>query len=167
MAKVKENHVPIINFLMEKGIIWRSSNFYFFKGEDHIKKGDYSGAIIAYSNAIMKKPLESNFYNARGIAYTKLKKFQSAVEDFDEAIKLEPKKAEFYFNRWQVRAVLDGYQKAINDYEKALKLDKKYSSIDFPEDLDFKCEGCFSYLNLRGAAKEGRKDIEGASVMST
>ena len=58
---------------------------FFIQGEEKYKKGDYQGAIAAYTQAIVLNPNYSEAYNGRGNARYRLADYKAAVADFNEA----------------------------------------------------------------------------------
>ncbi|MDA0315752.1 MAG: tetratricopeptide repeat protein [Bacteroidetes bacterium] len=60
-------------------------------GNEAFKKGDFSSAIIAYSESLKTNPKDVNLLFGRGRAYQELEKFFEAQQDFEKALNLEPK----------------------------------------------------------------------------
>ena len=58
---------------------------FFIRGEDKYQKGDYQGAIQAFSQAIVLNPNYAQAYNNRGTARRTLGNSQGAVADFNQA----------------------------------------------------------------------------------
>jgi tetratricopeptide (TPR) repeat protein len=58
---------------------------FFIQGNDKYEKGDYQGALAAYSQAIVLNPNYVEAYNRRGIARRALGDNQAALADFNEA----------------------------------------------------------------------------------
>lgn len=60
------------------------------RGNECIKTGNFSEAILHYSFAIKLNPNEATFYSNRSLAFLKLKQLYYANEDADKAIQLKP-----------------------------------------------------------------------------
>jgi len=58
---------------------------FFLRGEDKYQKGDYQGAIVAYTQAIALNPNYAKAYYNRGIARDDLGDKQGAVGDYNQA----------------------------------------------------------------------------------
>ncbi len=95
---------------------------FYAEGEDKYKKGDYPGAIEAYSQAIQLNPNNAQAYNERGNARYMLGDKQAALTDYDQALKIDPNYAPAYTNRGNARDDLGDKQGAIADYDKSLKI---------------------------------------------
>lgn len=60
------------------------------RGNECIKAGNFTEAILHYSNAIKLNPNEATFYSNRSLAFFKLEQLYYANEDADRAIQLKP-----------------------------------------------------------------------------
>lgn len=60
------------------------------RGNECIKAGNFSEAILHYSCAIKLNPNEATFYSNRSLAFLKLEQLYYANEDADRAIQLKP-----------------------------------------------------------------------------
>lgn len=60
------------------------------RGNECIKAGNFSEAILHYSFAIKLNPNEATFYSNRSLAFLKLDQLYYANEDADRAIQLKP-----------------------------------------------------------------------------
>jgi tetratricopeptide (TPR) repeat protein len=58
---------------------------FLIQGEEKYDKGDYQGAIAAYTQAIVLNPNYAEAYNGRGNARYRLGENKAAVADFNEA----------------------------------------------------------------------------------
>lgn len=67
------------------------------KGNALFKKGDFAGAVKAYTESIKRDPNDPKGYNNRANAYTKLAALPEALKDAETAIKTDPK-----FSEWPV-----------------------------------------------------------------
>lgn len=66
------------------------------RGNECIKAGNFSEAILHYSYAIKLNPNEATFYSNRSLAFLKLEQLYYANEDADRAIQLKPEWAKVY-----------------------------------------------------------------------
>ena len=62
----------------------KAENF-FIQGNEKYQKGDYQGALAAYSQAIVFNPNYAQAYNNRGSARRTLGDSKGAVADFNQA----------------------------------------------------------------------------------
>ena len=62
----------------------KAENF-FIQGNDKYQKGDYQGAIQAFSQAIVLNPNYAQAYNNRGVACRALGDKQGAIADYNQA----------------------------------------------------------------------------------
>lgn len=60
------------------------------RGNECIRKANYSEAILHYSFAIKLSPTEATFYSNRSLAFLKCNQLYYANEDADKAIQLKP-----------------------------------------------------------------------------
>jgi len=77
----------------------QTSDDYNKQGKAKLQKGDYSGAITEFNNAIL---LNSSFYEAyynRGQAKSKVGNHHGAIMDFSKAIEINPNYSEAYCER--------------------------------------------------------------------
>lgn len=97
------------------------------QGEELRKKGDFDGAIKAYTESIQ---LDPNFpwpFNNRGLARAAKGQYQEALQDYAEAIRLDPNYAFPHNNRGLTYAAMNDLDNAIKDYTKAIQIDLVYT----------------------------------------
>jgi tetratricopeptide (TPR) repeat protein len=92
------------------------------------KRGDYSGALDSYNQAIGQAPNNSEAYKNRGILkYRYLNDIPGAMADYTKAIELNPRSAYAYDHRGYLQANrLNDISAALTDFNKAIELDPKF-----------------------------------------
>jgi tetratricopeptide (TPR) repeat protein len=95
---------------------------FFAQGNEKYEKGDYQGAIAAYSQAILLNPNYAPAYVGRGNARDDLGDNQGALADYNEALRINPNDADAYYNRGVTRSRLENRQGALADYNEALRI---------------------------------------------
>ncbi len=105
---------------------------FFIQGNDKYEKGDYQGALAAYSQAIVLNPNYVEAYNRRGIARRALGDNQAAIADVNEALRINPSDALAYYDRGIARVRLGEFQDAIADYSEALRINPN-AGLRLPE----------------------------------
>merc|ERR1712002_879255 len=92
------------------------------KGNDMFTKGDYPGAVKAYSEAIKRNPEDAKIFSNRAAAYSKLMEFNLALKDCDKCIELDPNFIKGHIRKGHICIALKNFQKAIEAFEKAQSL---------------------------------------------
>lgn len=93
------------------------------RGLDKYSKGDVSGAIKDYNQAINLKNDYAEAHYQRGLAYSKLGITQKAIEDFDKALELKDDYIDAYMDRGILRTTeLDNAKGAIDDFSRIIAL---------------------------------------------
>lgn len=88
-------------------------------------KGDFDGAIAAYTEAIRLNPENAQPYSGRGQAYLRKGEFDKAIADYTEAIRLEPQSARAFGGRGWCYEQKGDNRKAVADFAQAKKLEYK------------------------------------------
>lgn len=78
------------------------------EGNALFKKGDFAGAVKAYTESIKRDPNDPKGYNNRANAYTKLVALPEALKDAETAVNVDPK-----FSKWSIW--VSGYRLATID----------------------------------------------------
>jgi len=119
------------------------------KGNEKFKAGDFSSAVVNYTEGIKRNPLDPKILYNRAACYTKLLTFDLALIDCEECIKLDGTFLKAYVRKGKVFQAMGLYSKAADVYKEALKLEpdnsdalegcricfqRLYSSIS-PEDI--------------------------------
>jgi tetratricopeptide (TPR) repeat protein len=117
------------------------------------EKGDFDGAIAAYTEAIRLDPQNAPVYSGRAYAHFKKGEFDQAIVAYSEAIRLDPKYAEAYCNRGLAYGKKSDQDKAIADFTEAIRLN--------PEDAEaYYNRGC-TYVK-KGDHDKGINDFTAA-----
>jgi len=94
----------------------------FYAGSIKYQKGDYKGAIIDYSKAILLNSNNFEPFLLRGLAKIELGDFRGAILDYNQAIQINPNYDEAYINRSYAKAKLNDFTGQILDLNFAIKL---------------------------------------------
>jgi|KBSSwiStaDraftv2_1062776.scaffolds.fasta_scaffold201093_1 tetratricopeptide (TPR) repeat protein len=92
----------------------------YWTGNDRFNKGDYRGAIEAYSKAIAADPMNFAAWFHRAASHDFLKEYDLAIADFDRAVRIVPGFSKAFHYRAHVYSKLDSLDRAIADYDSAL-----------------------------------------------
>ncbi|XP_067625937.1 stress-induced-phosphoprotein 1 [Eurosta solidaginis] len=93
------------------------------KGNELFKKGDYSGAVKHYSEAIRRNPDDPKLYSNRAACYTKLAAFDLGLKDCETCIQLDDKFIKGYIRKGKILQGMQKSSKAAAAYSKALEID--------------------------------------------
>ncbi|XP_065660585.1 stress-induced-phosphoprotein 1 isoform X2 [Hydra vulgaris] len=93
-------------------------------GNQLFKKGDYPGALKAYSESVKRNPEDARVFSNRAACYTKLAEFGLALKDVETCLVLDPKFIKAYLRKGNIALLMKETAKAREAYEKALELDE-------------------------------------------
>ncbi|SJX62428.1 probable STI1-Hsp90 cochaperone [Sporisorium reilianum f. sp. reilianum] len=93
------------------------------RGNDLYKKGDFPGAVAAFTEAIKRDPSDPRGYSNRASAYTKLAALPEALKDSEEAIRVDPKFVKGYVRKANVLFSMKEYTKAMEACQQAESVD--------------------------------------------
>jgi tetratricopeptide (TPR) repeat protein len=93
------------------------------QGDRLLQKGDHTGALQAYGEAIALEPEHPLAYIRRGDAHRAKSDYDRALTDYDRALQLDPLSALALNNRGLTRSKQGAYDQAIADYTAALRLE--------------------------------------------
>jgi tetratricopeptide (TPR) repeat protein len=124
-------------------------------GDVRQTKGDWDGAIAAYTKAIELKPDDEDACRNRGDAKQGKNDWDGAIADYTKAIELKPDDEGAYRNRGDAKQRKRDWDGAITDYTKALELKPDDEDAYFNRSLAKKAKG-----NLEGASADHSKAIE-------
>ncbi len=158
-----------------------SSDFYYERGLNKIKSGDFNAAISNFNKAIEKNPRDADAYINRGYAKHQSGDLYGAISDFNKAIEIDPRDAISYNNLGWSKNDLKDYQGAIFDLNRAIEINPKYGNAfynrgrskyylndaygaisDFNTAIKYQPTRLEHVYGFRGIAKERIGDIEGA-----
>ncbi len=91
------------------------------RGMDSLRKGDFAGAIVAFTRTIEVETKHAEAYHNRAVAYTRLTKFEAAIADFTRSVAIKPTETG-YKNRGSIYLELRMVDEAIADFTEAIKL---------------------------------------------
>ena len=92
----------------------------YWQGNDRFNKGDYRGAIEAYTKAIQADSLNFAAWFHRGTAHEHLGELEPAIADYDRAIQIVPGFSLAHHYRGHVHSRAAAPELAIADYDRAL-----------------------------------------------
>ncbi|KAJ8481593.1 hypothetical protein ONZ51_g5884 [Trametes cubensis] len=110
------------------------------EGNALFKKGDFAGAVKAYTEAIKRDPQDPRGYNNRANAYTKLAALPEALKDAEEAIRVDPKFVKAYVRKSHVLFAMRDYLKAIEAVQQAADVDEEKKHTREIQEQMFKCQ---------------------------
>ncbi len=116
------------------------------RGNQRYEKGDYSGAIADYTEALRATPWNAGLYYNRGNARYALGDAEGALADFTESIRIDPRNADAFNHRGVMRSITGDAKGAMEDFDEALRLNPRFAKA----------------LNNRANVKQGLGDPEGA-----
>lgn len=99
------------------------------QGNECVKGGNYTEAVVHYSHAIQEDPKNHLLYSNRSLTFLKLQQYYLAVEDARQAIKLQPKWPKGYFRKGEVEFQVGHYHSALLSYGHALVLDPSNAEV--------------------------------------
>ncbi|KAI0637715.1 putative stress-induced protein STI1 [Trametes polyzona] len=139
------------------------------EGNQLFKKGDFAGAVKAYTEAIKRDPKDPRGYNNRANAYTKLAALPEALKDAEEAIKVDPKFVKAYIRKSHVLFAMREYTKAIEAVQLAADVDEEKKHTREIQEQMLKCQQAL-YSQREGESEEetlqrAMRDPEIAQIM--
>jgi tetratricopeptide (TPR) repeat protein len=99
----------------------RASLDNFNRGIEDVRKGDFAGAIAAFTRTIEVDEKHAEAYHNRGFSYARLMNFEAAIADFTRSLAIRPTEAA-YKNRGGIYLNLRKFDESIADFSEAIKL---------------------------------------------
>ena len=101
---------------------------YYVRGLSRFDKGDLSGAVADFNQAIQTQSDYSEAYFYRALAYFDLKQMPKSIADYSKAIALNAGYVDAYYNRGLVLSVMGDKPGAIADYTQVIRLDRNFAA---------------------------------------
>jgi len=101
---------------------------YYVRGLTRFDKGDLSGAVADFNQAIQTQSDYSEAYFYRALAYSDLKQMPKSIADYSKAIALNAGYVDAYYNRGLVLSALGDKPGAIADYTQVIRLDRNFAA---------------------------------------
>jgi len=101
---------------------------YYVRGLTRFDKGDLSGAVADFNQAIQTQSDYSEAYFYRALAYFDLKQMPKSIADYSKAIALNAGYVDAYYNRGLVLSVMGDKPGAIADYTQVIRLDRNFAA---------------------------------------
>jgi stress-induced-phosphoprotein 1 len=140
------------------------------EGNALFKKGDFAGAVKAYTESIKRNPSDARGYNNRANAYTKLAALPEALKDADQAINVDPQFVKAYIRKSQILFTMRDYVKAIQAVQEASDHDEEKKHTSEIQEQIWKCQQAqFSQRNGESdedVMQRAMRDPEVANIMS-
>ncbi|WP_293359886.1 MULTISPECIES: tetratricopeptide repeat-containing serine protease family protein [unclassified Microcoleus] len=100
---------------------------YYVRGLTRFDKGDLSGAVADFNQAIQTQSDYVDAYFYRGLAYFDLRQMPNSIADYSKAIALNAGYVDAYYNRGLVLSALGDKPGAIADYTQVIRLDRNFA----------------------------------------
>ncbi|MEG4532635.1 tetratricopeptide repeat-containing serine protease family protein [Microcoleus sp. D2_18a_D3] len=101
---------------------------YYVRGLTRFDKGDLSGAVADFNQAIQTQSDYAEAYFYRGLAYFDLKQMPKSIADYSKAIALNAGYVDAYYNRGLVLSAMGDKPGAIADYTQVIRLDRNFAA---------------------------------------
>jgi len=99
------------------------------QGNEMYSKGDYYGAIQAFSQAIQNDPSDHVFYSNRSACWLNLKKHKSAIADAQDCIRMQPKWPKGFSRLGCAYLEREDGHLAVEAFENAVRLDPEHRDL--------------------------------------
>jgi len=101
---------------------------YYVRGLTRFDKGDLSGAVADFNQAIQTQSDYSEAYFYRALAYFDLRQMPKSIADYSKAIALNAGYVDAYYNRGLVLSAMGDKPGAIADYTQVIRLDRNFAA---------------------------------------
>lgn len=105
-----------------------SAKSYYVRGLSKFDKGDVSGAISDFNQAIQSQSDYAEAYFYRGLAYFDLKNLPKSIADYNKAIDINASYIDAYYNRALILSLMGDKPSAIADYTQVIRLDRNFAA---------------------------------------
>ncbi|KAL1917433.1 uncharacterized protein VTP21DRAFT_3826 [Calcarisporiella thermophila] len=126
-------------------------------GNELFKKGDFSGAITHYTEAIKRDENDPRGYSNRAACYTKLMALPEAMKDCEKAIELDPTFVKAYIRKAAIQFMKKEYSKCLETCELAKQHDKDNKNSAEIDQQVFKCNVAMSQAYQNESQEETMK----------
>lgn len=92
------------------------------QGNDCVRKENFAGALLLYSDAIKLSPKDSALYSNRSLVFLKLKQYYYANQDAETVIQLNPTWPKGHYRKAEVLTAVGHYDLALLYYGRAIQL---------------------------------------------
>lgn len=100
---------------------------YYVRGLTRFDKGDLSGAVADFTQAIQTQSDYAEAYFYRGLAYFDLRQMPKSIADYSKAIALNASYVDAYYNRGLVLSAMGDKPGAIADYTQVIRQDRTFA----------------------------------------
>ncbi|MEG4574137.1 tetratricopeptide repeat-containing serine protease family protein [Microcoleus sp. N3A4] len=101
---------------------------YYVRGLTRFDRGDLSGAVADFNQAIQTQSDYSEAYFYRALAYFDLRQMPKSIADYSKAIALNAGYVDAYYNRGLVLSAMGDKPGAIADYTQVIRLDRNFAA---------------------------------------
>ena len=101
---------------------------YYVRGLTRFDKGDLSGAVADFNQAIQTQSDYAEAYFYRALAYFDLRQMPKSIADYSKAIALNAGYVDAYYNRGLVLSAMGDKPGAIADYTQVIRLDRNFAA---------------------------------------
>ncbi|GMG22326.1 unnamed protein product [Ambrosiozyma monospora] len=95
------------------------------QGKEYFTKGDWPGAVKAYTEMIKRNPKDVRGYSNRAAALAKLMSFPDAIRDCEQAIKIDPTFIRAYIRKANAELAIKEYKKCADTLSEAREVEAK------------------------------------------
>ncbi|MEG3972698.1 tetratricopeptide repeat-containing serine protease family protein [Microcoleus sp. T2B6] len=101
---------------------------YYVRGLTRFDRGDLSGAVADFNQAIQTQSDYAEAYFYRALAYSDLRQMPKSIADYSKAIALNAGYVDAYYNRGLVLSAMGDKPGAIADYTQVIRLDRNFAA---------------------------------------
>ncbi|NLE27081.1 MAG: tetratricopeptide repeat protein [Clostridiaceae bacterium] len=109
--------------------LWRGAVYWYNKGVDLHRSGDYKKAIQCFDRALEKDPEDADAWYNKGVALYDLDRYGEAIQCYDRALEIDPEYVNACNNKGLALKTLRLYDEAIQCYDRALERDPECAKV--------------------------------------